>query len=188
MENTRIILGIGNPGKKYAETYHNAGLLFAEALKKSLMPEEKFQSLKGKHFDFARRDGIVIARSKTFMNESGASASEATAYFEAPPANLFVAHDESDLPLGYYKIESGRGAAGHHGVESIAASLGTTGFWRVRIGTRPGKPEGAPREKAGDFALRRIAKSDAAKLAEVFGEISAKLIGIISGRTPERPN
>lgn len=145
----KLILGLGNPGARYAKTYHNAGRLTVQALLKiSGAPEAELRATPW--FSYAKTSDGILAESKVFMNHSGRAARAALKLFHLTPAELLVVQDDSDLALGKTKLVFGRGAAGHHGVESIIQELGSNQFWRLRIGTRarPGK--------AGEFALRRM--------------------------------
>ena len=184
----RLIVGLGNPGPEYENTYHNAGFrALAEAA------GTDFRRPPGKIFSFARTKDLVFMRPETFMNESGAALREALRYFAAArvsPPHILVIHDDSDLPLGTWKLQFGRGPAGHKGVASLIAALGTSGFWRARIGIRPeekaglryavagsrlGVASGEARvghAKAGEFVLKRITRADARALESVFKEIT----------------
>ena len=124
-----LIVGLGNPGKKYKNTRHNIGFRIVDELTKEL------SSLK--------RRGVILAKPKTFMNLSGKAVKSLIKKYKIPTANLWVIHDDIDLPLGKIRIVKNRGAAGHKGVESIIKELGTKNFVRFRIGICPktGKPK-----------------------------------------------
>jgi len=155
-----LILGLGNPGQKYEQTYHNAGHLYVESL-----AETSFKRYKS--FSFAKRDNLVLAKSLTFMNQSGLAARGALRYFNLKPENLIVAHDDSDLPLGEYKITKGQGSAGHKGVQSVIDHLKSKEFTRLRIGIR-----GQARGKAREFVLKPMSKKELENLQEAFRQIS----------------
>lgn len=114
----RLIIGLGNPGKKYERTRHNAGFLFIDEL----------ESLKIK---------ITLAKSQSFMNESGKAVSDLIKFYKIKPENILIVHDDIDILWGNYKFSFGRSSAGHKGVESIIKSLKTKNFWRLRIGIQP---------------------------------------------------
>ncbi len=187
-----LIFGLGNPGREYEHTYHNAGALCVAALKESLQddgggPKSSAAGMKiEKHFWYCKfPPGIILAgvdpAASLYMNESGLAVREALAYFKLPPERLVLLHDDSDLPLGDWRLETDRGAAGHHGVESAIQILGTTVFWRGRIGIRPAEAEGA-RRKAGDFVLKPISEEDQRLLAGVFKELGAKILALGSAQ------
>ena len=169
----KVILGIGNPGKEFAGTYHNAGLLGLAACA-ARDKADMFKKPPRKHFDHARGEHFVFARSLTFMNESGKSAAEVSSFFKISPQTLLVMHDESDLPLGTFQCSFGKGAAGHRGISSIQNSLGTHNFWRLRIGIRP--LEEPKQRKAGEFVLKEIRAEDWASLERTFGAIADFLV------------
>ena len=156
-----VLAGLGNPGEEYRETYHNVGALFLDFLKGS----RDWQRPGRKPFKYSLLNKFVLVQPLTYMNESGQALSSALSYFKIKPENLVVAQDESDLPLGEYKISKNRGAAGHKGILSVSMELGESEFTRIRIGIR--KTSG----KAGDFVLKQITKTDKEKLYLVFGEI-----------------
>ncbi|MDP3975117.1 MAG: aminoacyl-tRNA hydrolase [Candidatus Jorgensenbacteria bacterium] len=172
----KLIVGLGNPGRRYRFTYHNAGRLAALTL--AGVPESKFRATKnfrayrGAHHTFIIPD--------TFMNESGRAVAEALRVHRVKPDACLIIHDDTDLPLGASDLAFARGSAGHHGVESIVKVLGTKDFWRLRIGVRTSPPtatrtrlvfDSSKRVKAGTFVLRpmpRVARETVLALAEKF--------------------
>jgi PTH1 family peptidyl-tRNA hydrolase len=172
----KIIAGLGNPGKEFENTYHNAGLMaLSEMVKKwdgdNVPP--KFKSRKGL-FEYAKAaNGNVAVKLLVFMNDSGRAISAAAREFGAKPENIIIIHDDSDLPLGDFKISFGKNAGGHKGVQSIIDALRSKNFTRVRIGIRP-KIE-SRRKKAGTFVLTPITKKDKEILSDVFKKIEEAL-------------
>lgn len=168
-DDTRLILGLCNPGEEYRHTYHNVGGLFIDYLASASGVDFK----KARYFEYARFGGLVLVKSLVYMNESGSAAAAAIKYFKIPADRLLVAHDDSDLALGSFKITLGQSAAGHHGIESVIGSLGGNNFSRIRIGVRPVLEK--KRKKAGEFVLNRINRTDSAILDEAFGKIRSGL-------------
>lgn len=166
--NVRLIIGLGNPDPEYANTYHNIGFLAVDYLSKN-PPISNYQ--------------LPITKSDVYMNESGKFVAKEIKKAGAKPEELLVVHDDSDIELGKYKLSFGRGAAGHHGVESVQTTLKTKNFWRLRIGIRPAEKKSLPagrqapekRLKAGDFVLKKITPADKKILEKTFEEIVAKL-------------
>ncbi len=149
----KLIIGLGNPDKKYENTYHNVGFLAVDYFAKNLLNSN-------------------LLKSAVFMNQSGDFVGKAIKKHGIKPQELMVIHDDSDIELGNYKISFGRSSAGHQGVESIINSLGTKNFWRLRIGIRKaGLPAETRRAKAGDFVLEKITKNDWEILEKTFSEI-----------------
>jgi len=134
-----LIVGLGNPGKKYQKTRHNLGFRVVDELK----------SLNLKN--------VTLAKPKTFMNLSGKAIKSLTTNYKIPTTNIWVIHDDIDLPLGKIRISKGRGAAGHKGVESIIKELKTKNFVRFRIGICPktGKPKNPEK-----FVLQKFNKDE----------------------------
>ena len=136
----KLVVGLGNPGREYEQTRHNAGFWFVDLLARSIgasfNKESKF------HGDVAKSGGILLVKPTTFMNRSGQSVGALAKFYQINPDEILVAHDEMDLPSGGVKMKIG-GAAGSNGIKDIVAHLGTRDFWRLRIGI------GHPRELAG---------------------------------------
>lgn len=185
LRDIKLIIGLGNPGEEYAHTFHNAGRLFIAWRAQSCGKEiGHFKTPTRKHFSYETCDGQTLAVPTTFMNESGIAVSEALAFFNAAPEELLVVHDDSDLNLGEHAYAFDRGSAGHHGIDSVVGALGTTAFWRLRIGIRP-EIEG-PRKKAGEFVLRQLSLAERERLQGVFGDVvaNAKLIVNVTPSSP----
>lgn len=178
MEKKLIILGLGNPGEEYENTYHNAGWLALEYLKNEL-EKDGFTSKSGKwdNFGYYELNGdnkkYVLVFPNTYMNLSGRAAKEALKKFGAETKDLIVIHDDSDLLVGELKGATGAGAAGHNGVSSIIENLETKEFYRIRIGIR--NPQERVRRKAEEFVLSKIKKTDVAKLHLAFAELKSKV-------------
>lgn len=125
-----------------------------------------------KRFEFADLRGVTLVKPRTFMNRSGDGISDALRYFKIGKEDLLVAHDDSDLPIGKYKIVFGSGAAGHHGTESAIKSLKGADFRRIRFGIRS-EFSG----KAGDFVLKNISQTDLEKLRQSFRAAEMEIFG-----------
>ena len=156
----KVILGLGNPGPKYKNTYHNVGHLMVDFL-------EKKDSLPPK---------IVIAKNIGYMNESGNTAVKLLKQFKTKSEKLLIIHDDSDIAIGKYKISFDRNSAGHKGVEDIFNKIGTKKNWRLRIGIRPLGSES--KLKALQFVLKKIKKEDVEILKNVFEKASEDIIEI----------
>ncbi len=131
----KIIVGLGNPGRKYERTRHNAGFLAVDELANNLhtdIDQEKFLALIGK----ARLDSeqVVLLKPQTYMNESGRAVAAAVRGSYAEVSDLIVIHDELDLPCGVMRVKIGGGHGGHNGLRSIIEHLGSAEFVRIRIG------------------------------------------------------
>jgi peptidyl-tRNA hydrolase, PTH1 family len=167
-----LIVGLGNPGEEYARTFHNTGMLFV----RWLAEQEAWQDEKTfRYAPFFKKAHLCLP--KSYMNESGKSVAEAMKKFKIQPDRLIVAHDDSDLIAGNFKIQIGIGSAGHNGIRSITQEIGSKDFYRLRLGVRPA--EEVTRQKAGDFVLKNIPKKIEKDVYKEFtgaAEVISKLI------------
>ncbi len=146
-----LVVGLGNPGREYADTRHNVGFMVAEELARRT--EGSWRGKFSGELAEVRLDGLRLAllRPQTFMNESGRSVAAAARFFKAEPEDLLVVHDEVDLEPGRLQVRLGGGLAGHNGLRSVAQQLGTPEFARLRIGV--GRPERGDPRPIADFVL-----------------------------------
>jgi PTH1 family peptidyl-tRNA hydrolase len=175
----KLIAGLGNPGREYADTRHNAGFYFidrlAEQCKVSLKSEAKFFG-KLTRVPVPGKELWLLAP-QTFMNRSGQGVAALANFYKVEPEEILVVHDELDLPPGSVKIKFGGGVAGHNGLKDIAARLGSHDFWRMRIGIgHPGHADDSI--QVADYVLKRASREDQALIddavtrgLEVFSEI-----------------
>lgn len=141
----KLIVGLGNPGSKYESTRHNVGFIVLDHLLKDLEPVNKSNwttenKLKSDIYilDYQAKSGVaekvILAKPLTYMNNSGMAVGLIARFYKIKPIDIWVVHDDLDLPLGFLKIRFGGGTAGHHGLDSILETLGTDKFWRFRMG------------------------------------------------------
>lgn len=159
-----LVVGLGNPGPEYAATRHNLGFLVVDELaaRAGNAPfREKF------HGELAEgrvgAHAFKLLKPLTFMNVSGRSVRAAVTFYKVPLTELVVVHDEIDLPFAEIRLKTGGGDAGHRGIRSVAAELGTPDFIRIRIGV--GRPPPGFRGSAADFVLQGFAPAERAELA-----------------------
>jgi peptidyl-tRNA hydrolase, PTH1 family len=146
-----LVAGLGNPGREYERTRHNAGWLVADELAR-----RHGGSFRGKfsgQFAETRLEELRLAllKPETYMNVSGRSIGAARKFFKVEPADVLVVHDDVDLEPGRLQARFGGGLAGHNGLRSIAQSLGTNDFLRLRIGV--GRPGRGDRRSVADYVL-----------------------------------
>lgn len=127
-----LIVGLGNPGARYAHTRHNLGARIVEALRAALK-QPLFRLSPALHARVSR-GAHLLAVPTTFMNASGRAVALLVRQSRIPLDRVLIVHDDKDLAFGQWKLQKGRSAAGHHGVQSIIDELGTPTFWRLRIG------------------------------------------------------
>ena len=149
----RLVVGLGNPGTKYARTRHNAGQRVVEALAARL-GAGRFAARYAGQFAEARgpHGSLALLIPTTYMNDSGSSVGPAAGALHASPAQVLVVHDEIDLPFGEVRGKAGGGHGGHNGLRSIIAGLGSADFLRIRLGV--GRPPQGFRGDEADWVLR----------------------------------
>ena len=155
----KLIVGLGNPGDRYAATRHNAGFWLVERLAAqshiALRKDAKFEALVGRH----EASGAWLMLPQSHMNLSGKPVQMLASFFKIAPADILVAHDELDFPPGTVRMKQGGGIAGHNGLRDISARIGSHDYWRLRIGI------GRPAVQAGaDYVLGRPAQEERAAI------------------------
>lgn len=158
-----LVAGLGNPGPGYALHRHNIGFRVVDELARRVggrfsAPARMRAEIAEGRLGAPGADSIklVLLKSRTFMNDTGAALAKATAYYKIKPERLIVVHDELDLDLGRMRVKLGGGDNGHNGLKSIRKSLNTGDYYRVRVGV--GRPPG--RQDPADFLLSNFAARD----------------------------
>lgn len=159
-----LVIGLGNPGKKFKNTRHNLGF---EVINK-LAQEEDFPQSKslGKSLiseGKIKEQKVILAKPQTYMNKSGRAAKELLDHYSLNPDNLIVIHDDLDLLTGELKISKDRGAGGHNGIKSVINQIGTKNFNRIRMGI--GQEAGTPNQKK--YVLGKFQQSERKKVEEM---------------------
>jgi peptidyl-tRNA hydrolase, PTH1 family len=146
-----LVAGLGNPGREYAQTRHNAGWMVVDELARR--HDGSFRSKFDGQLSEVRLGELRLAllKPETYMNVSGKSIAAARRFFKVEPGSLLIAHDDVDLEPGRLQARSGGGLAGHNGLRSIAGALGTQDFLRLRIGV--GRPGRGDRRPVADYVL-----------------------------------
>jgi PTH1 family peptidyl-tRNA hydrolase len=172
-----LVVGLGNPGTRYAGTRHNAGSRALERLASrigvKLRSSRALARTGDVHLEGQR---LVLACPTTYMNESGRAVAALVRQKGIEPGRLIVVHDEIDLPAGALRVKFGGGTAGHHGVDSVVAALGTKDFYRIRIGV--GRPMN-PLHDPSKFVLEPISKVDAPVLVDVEARAADAVLSLI---------
>lgn len=153
----KLIIGLGNPGEKYKNTRHNVGHMVIDKF--------KTQNAKVK---------IMVVKTKTFMNESGDFVKKLVEQYRVDMPNLWIIHDDLDIPLGSYKIQKGRGPKEHKGLASINESLGTSDYWHVRIGVDNRDPNN--RISGEEYVLQDFSPDETAIINNIINEVCKKLV------------
>jgi peptidyl-tRNA hydrolase, PTH1 family len=150
-----LVAGLGNPGREYAATRHNAGWMVVDELARR--SGGSWRSKFSGQLSEIRLDGsrVALLKPETYMNESGKSTAAAARFFKVPVGSVIVVHDDVDLEEGRLQARLGGGLAGHNGLRSIAQALGSREFLRLRIGV--GRPGRGDRRSVADYVLAPFA-------------------------------
>ncbi len=173
----KLIVGLGNPGRQYEATRHNAGFWLVERLAAEthtvLRKDAKFQALVGRH----ESSGAWLLLPQNYMNASGRPVQMLASFFKIAPAEILVAHDELDFAPGVARIKQGGGIAGHNGLKDISARLGSHDYWRLRIGI------GHPGDKRAvtDFVLQKPTPDERAAIDAAIARALEVLPLVLAG-------
>ena len=172
-----LIVGLGNPGREYEKTRHNAGFRCLDKIAEELnvkVDKLKYQGLycqtgyKGKK--------LFLLKPQTYMNLSGDSIGQLARFYKIKPEEVLVVHDELELPPGTVSLKNGGGLGGHNGLRSTKAVLGTADFWRLRFGI--GRPE--HKDVAG-YVLSDFTSDEKIILSQIFPSAATLLEKVLSG-------
>jgi len=186
MSGIKLIVGLGNPGREYADTRHNAGFRWVEELARienvDWAREAKFSGVvarvRGQH-------DLFLLKSQTYYNLTGKAVQALAQFFRIEPAEILAVHDELDLPPGGVKMKQGGGTAGNNGLKSIQSQLGSQDFWRLRLGI--GHPRefaakfGADAPEVVDYVLHAPARDEQPALEEAFKKSLAIVPFLVKG-------
>lgn len=177
-----LFVGLGNPGDKYEAHRHNVGFMVIDAIQSAFPALPSFKS----KFQGQCTEGrignskVLLLKPETYMNESGQSVAKAAKFYKIPPEKVLVFHDELDVAPNQVRIKQGGGNAGHNGLKSIQAHLGTPDFWRVRIGI--GRPE--HKGQVSNYVLSDFSKAEKEWL-EPLVEFLGDKVDEITSDTPK---
>lgn len=167
----KLIIGLGNPGKKYSGTRHNIGFEFLDKLKTELdFPEFEFN--KKFNAELSAKKESVLVKPQTFMNLSGEAVKNILSFYKLSLDDITVIHDDKDIALGEYRLADDSSSAGHNGVQNIIDCLDTQKFKRIRIGV--GLPADLSAEtlvKAEDFVLQKFSDEELEIIKKVLDDV-----------------
>lgn len=196
-----LIIGLGNPGEKYAKNRHNAGFILLDELRwlwnfPQFEFEKKFNSelsegalppsplglprrvkagggIEGEGSTFDSKTKVILARPQTFMNNSGEAVQKIMSFYKLTPANIIVIHDDLDLEIGKYKISADSSAAGHNGVQDIFDKLGTQQIQRARLGVETAGGRANRIIPGEDFVLQDFTAEEYEKVINLAKELQS---------------
>lgn len=179
----KLIVGLGNPGKRYEKTRHNVGFIILDALYEQLAGIDSVRKWKlDKKCNAQIAEGylaskkILLAKPQTFMNNSGDAVSLLATYYDIDPKQILVIHDDKDIDFGEVLYQYNRGHAGQNGVRSIIQMLGTKEFYRLRIGI---KSPLLDRKETSEFVLGKFSISERVKLKQIIRSAIDETVGYI---------
>jgi PTH1 family peptidyl-tRNA hydrolase len=175
----RLLVGLGNPGPKYRDNRHNIGFKAADEIVRRYnlsAPRARFQS--DSFEGTIAGEKVLVLKPTTFMNESGRAVGEAARFFKIPPEDIIVFQDEIDLAAGKIRVKRGGGHAGHNGLRSLHAHLGSPDYVRVRLGVgHPGEKDKVHNHVLGDFS-----KQDMKWVEPELDAVAQALPALLAGR------
>jgi peptidyl-tRNA hydrolase, PTH1 family len=179
-----LVVGLGNPGSEYERTRHNVGFEVARELIERWglpKPKQKYRGLLSEGRAGPGGPRVAVLMPQTFMNDAGRSVGPARGAFELPLDRVLVVHDEIDLPFGELRVRLGGGLAGHNGLKSLKASLGSGDFARVRVGV--GRPPTTDPDRVAAYVLGRFQEPPAEVADLISGAADAANEIVIGERT-----
>ncbi|MFK5948076.1 MAG: aminoacyl-tRNA hydrolase [Methylococcales bacterium] len=173
----KLIVGLGNPGREYEKTRHNAGFLFLDYLagNASWSKESKFHGLLAN--SIIGDNKVLLLKPQTFMNKSGLSVGAVARYYKIGIDEMLVVHDELDLSAGIVRLKKGGGHAGHNGLRDIILNLAGRDFYRLRFGV--GRP--SPGKNVADFVLSNPSKIEAEGIITAFDKVYSLMPKLVAG-------
>lgn len=173
----KLVVGLGNPGEKYIKTRHNVGFVVVEQLVIKLdvgnwVMDKKFES------EIVKTKEIFYIKPQTFMNDSGRAVSSLARFYKVKPEDIYIIHDDLDIPLGGSKIQFGKGPQVHNGLLSIEKELGTDQFWNVRIGVENRKVKGNKGIPGVEYSLQNFTDEEQLRIEPVIQEVVQRLVDI----------
>lgn len=179
------VVGLGNPGRRYSGTRHNAGFLFVRSIAKTWKIRLKKRRFSSKIGEVERkREKIMLALPQNYMNNSGVAVKQILAGRNIRPEKLIVVYDDLDIPLGEIRIRKSGGAGTHKGMGSVVREIETTEFPRIRLGIGPLPPG----EDAVDYVLSAFEKREIPLLVDGLKKAQEALELILSGSVEEAMN
>lgn len=161
----KAVVGLGNPGEKYANNRHNVGFMVVDRLAgKDADWESKFESLILKSADY------LLVKPQMFMNRSGEAVAKLVNFYKVGGGDLWIVHDDLDIRLGEYKIQRGVGPKVHNGLTSVEERLGTKDFWRARVGV-DNRPVGEIRTPGDEYVLADFTAEERKIVEEIIGKL-----------------
>ena len=173
----KLVIGLGNPGKKHDRSRHNIGFWVVDKLGE-VLGEEKFVLEKRWEAEVMRVGNFILVKPSTFMNASGRSVRKIKDYFKINFDDVWIAHDDLDIVLGEYKMQKGKGPKIHNGLKSVEENLGSDEFWRIRVGI---DGRGGKRRESGEkYVLGNFGKKEKRVVDKVVDEAVEEFLSMLA--------
>lgn len=169
----KCIVGLGNPGEKYQSNRHNAGFMVVDDLAKKL--ELNFNNNSKFEAEIAYNDRVILVKPQTYMNDSGKAVAAVKRFYKIELNDLYIVHDDLDIPLGKYKIQHGKGPQVHNGLLSVEQLLGSDQFWNVRVGVENREVRGNKGIPGMVYSLQDFSSAEREVVATAIEEVSNAL-------------
>ncbi len=156
----KLVFGLGNPGVSYLMTRHNTGYIFVDKFQRSKIPE-----------------GVLVRKTNIFMNQSGDFVKVQADKYHIKLQDIFVVHDDLDIPLGEFKIQFNKAPKDHNGLKSINDKLGSSAYWHVRVGVDNRDPD--DRTSGEEYVLQNFKDNERQRLDEVINQACKKLATLL---------
>jgi PTH1 family peptidyl-tRNA hydrolase len=184
-----LIVGLGNPGDQHEADRHNAGFWLCDLLAKHFHTQFSNQSSFKAHIaKISLKDrNIWLVKPQTYMNLSGESVGAIARFYQLKPSQVLIVHDELDLPPGVTKLKFGGGTGGHNGLKSTTQHLGTSDYWRLRVGIghpRNLVPAGSPHQEVVNYVLKRPSQADQTAIEKTFDKF-IEVMPLLTSGDPE---
>lgn len=181
-----LIIGLGNPGEKYAHTRHNIGFRVVDRIREDQRGEE-WRHEKKFHADVSKAGAFMLLKPQEYMNLSGKTAGEFTRFYTITAEDVVVVQDDLSIAFGMLRYRLKGSSGGHKGVSSMEEELGTNAFRRFKVGIGPKKPPEIPAE---DFVLQKFSREEEKKLVALIPAVAQNILTILADPThgPETLN
>lgn len=164
----RLVVGLGNPGTRYAKTRHNVGFMFLDTLC------ERWELKANLGGSICKQGSVFYLKPQTFMNISGAAVQAVAHYYKIPPSAIVAIYDDKDIAFGNVRFRQNGSSGGHNGMKSIITCLGTEAIARIKIGVAPADTAGLIDDTA-NYVLSKFSTTELAHLPAIFESVQSRL-------------
>lgn len=177
----KVFVGLGNPGEKYQDNRHNVGFMVVDLMLARIGEQNlRFQMNNKFNSELVQVKDYILVKPQTFMNDSGEAVSKICRFYKVKYEDLYIVHDDLDIPIGKYKIQYGKGPQVHNGLLSVEQELGTDQFWNVRVGVENREVKGNSGIPGVVYSLQNFSVDEKKIVEEVKSKIVDDLMRVVS--------